>query len=59
MTTLGGLVRDSNPSNPHPHRFESVESKIIESCPPLPKSTNKNYYFMVAVVTEVEAASLG
>ena len=24
-----------------------------------PKSTNKNYYFMVAVVTEVEAASLG
>ena len=26
---------DSNPSNPHPQRFESVESKIIESCPPL------------------------
>ena len=30
--------RDSNPSNPHPQRFESVESKIIESCPPLVSS---------------------
>ena len=26
---------DSNPANPSFQRFESIESKIIESCPPL------------------------
>ena len=45
LTTLG---RDLNPSNPHPQRLESVESKIIESCPPLTVTSAKiNILFKV------------